>query len=249
MSEILAYARVSTSDQSKDGQIESIKETYPDIPPKNIYADVGSGDDPTRDDYQDMRERLESDSIDKVVAAKLDRLGRSTAEVADFVDFCADNEIGIHLVQQGIDADPDDTMGQALLKVLGLVAELELNLNRERRQEGIERAIDRGVQFGKAPHGTTKNEMGVLEPAEGYERVQYFIKEVGKGRAKRKTARFFDVPEGSIGGILERANDVYGVAFDNDKWKIERAKVEAGEKDLPPLGESYPDVSVEDDNE
>lgn len=239
MSEIVAYARVSTSDQSKDGQIDAIKDEYPDLPPQNIYADVAHGDDPTREGYQEMRERVEGGDVSKVVAAKLDRLGRTTAEVADFVDTCSDQDVAIHLVQQGVNADPDDTMGQALLKMLGIVAEMELQLNRERRKEGIERAIDRGVQFGKAPHGTTKDEMGCLQPAEGFERVQYFIKEVRKGRSKRATARFFEVPEGSIAGILDRAEDVYEVPFDNDQWKIERAKVEAGEKELEPLGEVY----------
>ena len=83
--------------------------------------------------------------------------------------------------------------------------------------------------------------MGVFEPGEGFERVQYFIREVRRGRAKRPTARFFDVPEGSIAGILDRAGDVYGVEFDNDEWKIERARVEAGQRELEPLGETYAD--------
>ncbi|WP_256545404.1 recombinase family protein [Halobellus inordinatus] len=238
MGEILGYARVSTSDQSRDGQIESIREHYPNLPAENIYADIGSGDDPTRDEYVDLRERLENDPVEKIVAAKLDRLGRSTAEVADFVDTCADHGVGLHLVQQGFDVHPDNEMGQMMLKFMSIVAEMELKLNRERRQEGIERAIDRGVQFGQAPHGMTKNEMGVPVPGEGYERVQAFIREVKKGRSKRPTARFFDVPEGSIATILDRADELYGVAFDNDEWKIERARVEAGEKGLAELGEA-----------
>lgn len=238
MAEILAYARVSTSDQSRDGQLESIREHYPDLPAENIYADVGSGDDPTRDEYVELRDRVDVGDAEKVVAAKLDRLGRSTAEVADFVDTCSDQGVGLHLVQQGFNVDPDDEMGQMMLKFMSMVAEMELKLNRERRQEGIERAIDRGVQFGKAPHGMTKNEMGVPVPGEGYERVQAFIREVRKGRAKRPTARFFEIPEGSISTILERADELYGVGFDNDEWTLERAEVEAGEKNIDPLGEA-----------
>lgn len=237
MVEILAYARVSTSDQSRDGQLESIREKYPELPAENIYADVGSGDDPTRDEYVELRRRVDEGDVSKVVAAKLDRLGRSTAEVADFVDTCSEQGVGLHLVQQGFNVDPDDDMGQMMLKFMSMVAEMELKLNRERRQEGIERAIDRGVQFGKAPHGMTKNEMGVLVPGEGFERVQAFVREVRKGRAKRPTARFFEVPEGSIATILERAGELYGIEFDNDEWKIERAKAEAGKKQLSELGE------------
>lgn len=82
----------------------------------------------------------------------------------------------------------------------------------------------------------TKNEMGVPVPGEGYERVQAFIREVRKGRPKRPTARFFEIPEGSIATILDRADELYGVEFDNDQWKLERAQVEAGEKELAELG-------------
>jgi len=118
------------------GETESIREHYPDLPPENIYADVGSGDDPTRDEYVELRDRVEEGDAGKVVAAKLDRLGRSTAEVADFVDTCSDRGVGLHLVQQGFNVDPDDEMGQMMLKFMSMVAEMELKLNRERRQEG-----------------------------------------------------------------------------------------------------------------
>ena len=236
--EISAYVRVSTSDQSRDGQLDAIREQYPDLPPENIYADVASGDDPTRDGYSDLRRKIDEGKVTKVVAAKLDRLSRSTAEVADLIDTFAEKNVGIHLVQQGFDVNPGDKMGQMMLKFMGMVAEMELALNRERRQEGIERAIVRGVQFGKAPHGMTKNEMGVPVPGEGYERVQAFIREVRKGRAKRPTARFFGVPEGSIATVLDRANELYSVSFDNKEWKVERARVEAGRKDLKPLREA-----------
>ena len=234
---IHAYARVSTSDQSRAGQLEDIRAEYPELPADHVHADVASGDDPSRSGYADLREAIDDGDVDRIVAAKLDRLGRTTAEVADLIDTCAEQGVGIHLIQQGFNVDPSDEMGQMMLKFMAMVAEMELNLNRERRKEGIERAIDRGVQFGPAPHGMVKNEMGVPVPGEGYERVQIFIREVRKGRGKRPTARFFEVPEGSIATILDRADELYGVSFDNDDWKIERATVEAGEKELEPLGE------------
>jgi len=230
------YARVSTGFQSEsqDDQIERLTTEYPSA---DVFADVGSGDDPDREDYVEMREELEAGTYDRVAATKLDRLGRSTAEVAELIDLCSERDIGIHLITQGVNADPDDEIGQAMMKMMGVFAEMELNLARERRREGIERALDQGVQFGRAPHGMTKNEMGVPVPGEGYERVQAFIREVKKGRPKRPTARFFEVPEGSIATILERAGELYGIEFDNDEWTLERAKVEAGEKKLSDLGE------------
>jgi len=179
MAEILAYARVSTSDQSRDGRAPNRSaNTTRTCHPRTSTRTWGGGDDPTRDEYVEPRDRVEEGDAGKVVAAKLDRLGRSTAEVADFVDTCSDRGVGLHLVQQGFNVDPDDEMGQMMLKFMSMVAEMELKLNRERRQEGIERAIDRGVQFGRAPHGMTKT------------RWEFRCRERGTSGCRRSSGRF-----------------------------------------------------------
>lgn len=228
------YARVSTSKQDKENQVKIIKERYPDV---EIYADVLSGDDPSREQYLQMKRAIADGEVDKLVATKLDRLGRSTAEVAELVDMCSDEGVGIHLITQGIDADPDNEMGQIYLKILGVFAEMELNLIRERQREGIERAKENGVQFGKAPYGMVKNDMGIPAPATdgSYEAVQELIREVRRGRPQKPTAEFSGIPVGSIQSILSRSDD-YGVSFDKSEWRIERARVMNGEKELEPLG-------------
>lgn len=72
------------------------------------------------------------------------------------------------------------------------------------------------------------------DPAE-YNRAQNFIREVKKGRSKRATAEFFEIPESAIQSILKRAEKNYEIPFDNDEWRVEKAKVESGQKELPPL--------------
>lgn len=66
-------------------------------------------------------------------------------------------------------------------------------------------------------------------------RAQSFIHEVRKGREKQATAAFFEIPDSAIQSILARAEANYDVPFDNEQWRLDRAKVTAGEKELPPL--------------
>nr|WP_233737811.1 hypothetical protein [Halocatena pleomorpha] len=68
-------------------------------------------------------------------------------------------------------------------------------------------------------------------------RAQNFIREVRKGREKRATADFFEIPPSKMRSILDRTQANYDVSFDNDQWQIERAKVKAGEKPLAALAD------------
>lgn len=61
------------------------------------------------------------------------------------------------------------------------------------------------------------------------------IREVRSGREKRATAAFFDGPVPKMWSILAWAETNYDVAFDNDQWRLERVKVDAGKKERPPL--------------
>ncbi len=65
--------------------------------------------------------------------------------------------------------------------------------------------------------------------------AQNFIREVRKGREKQATTAFFEIPGSAVQSILTRVEANYDIPFDNDQWRLERAKVDAGEKELPPL--------------
>lgn len=56
-----------------------------------------------------------------------------------------------------------------------------------------------------------------------------------KGREKRATAAFFEIPLSKMRSIIARAEANYDTPFDNDQWRLERAKVDAGKKELTSL--------------
>ena len=232
---IAAYVRVSTDDQNEDRQMRAIRQKYSEEGKIEWFCDLGeSGASTSRREYQRLREHI--DKYDVVVAHELDRLGRSFADLAGFVEDLREKGVDIDLVNQPIGTvGEDDWMAEMMLNMMMVFADAERKMIRSRVQEGIDAAIADGKRVGRPPFGYTVED-GFLQqiPAE-YVRAQTFIHEVRKGREKHATAAFFEIPDSAVQSILTRAEANYDVPFDNDQWRLERAKVTAGEKDLSPL--------------
>jgi DNA invertase Pin-like site-specific DNA recombinase len=175
---------------------------------------------------------VDTDSL----AIEIDRLGRSFSELANIVEDIRERGIGLDLVEQPVDTTAaEDWMGDLMLNILITFADAERRMIQDRVQQGITKAKEQGKRVGRPPFGyTTEDGFLVQKPSE-YTRAQEFVREVRKGRAKKATAEFFEIPSSSIQSILERSEQNYEIEFDNNEWKVERAKVEAGEKTLAPL--------------
>ncbi len=109
---IAAYVRVSTDDQNEQRQMHAIREKYESNEantPNEIdwYCDIGeSGASTSRHEYQRLRGHVSE--YDVVVAHELDRLGRSFADLAGFVEDLREKDIDIDLVNQPIGTVGED---------------------------------------------------------------------------------------------------------------------------------------------
>lgn len=237
---IAAYVRVSTDEQDDQRQRDSILNKY-DAENIEWYVDIESGASVARKEYQRLREDVESDDPpDVVVTTEIDRLGRSFSELADCVEDMRRNGVDIDCTEQAISTtDADDWMADMVLNLMIVFADAERRMIQDRVQAGINKAQREGKRVGRPPAGYDVDDDGFLfqDPVE-YAKVQNFIREVKKGRAKSSTAEFFGVKQSAIQSVLKRAEQNYEIEFDNDQWKVERAKVEAGEKTLEPLDPS-----------
>lgn len=234
---VAGYVRVSTDDQDDDRQRESILQHY-DSSQVTWHVDIESGASLSREQYNRLREDI--DQYDVIVTTEIDRLGRSFSELASFVEELRSKDIDLHCTEQPISTvDSDDWMGDLLLNLMIVFADAERRMITDRVQQGIDKARRDGKRVGRPPLGYDVDEDGFLyqDPQE-YAKVQNFIRELKKGRAKNSTAAYFGIPQSSIQSVLERAEKNYEIPFDNDRWRVERAKVEAGEKDLDPLATS-----------
>ena len=77
----------------------------------------------------------------------LDRLARSTWHLCQIAEVLARKRVHLHVLDQSINTS--DATGRLLFHMLGAIAQFETELRAERQREGIQKAQERGVHFGR----------------------------------------------------------------------------------------------------
>lgn len=138
------YARVSTTDQDLTLQEQALRAAGCQV----IRAEKRSGAcREGRTELQTLLDFLRED--DTLVVTRIDRLARSLKDLQDIVHELKRRGIALRATEQQIDTGT--AAGKAFLDMLGVFAEFETNLRRERQMEGIAAAKARGVYKGRRP--------------------------------------------------------------------------------------------------
>ena len=138
------YARVSTADQDLTLQREALEAAGCTI----IREEKVSGT--STQGRAELRTLLDFvRSGDELVVTRVDRLARSIGDLQDVVRELRAKGATLRATEQPIDTS--SAAGKAFLDMLGVFAEFETNLRRERQMEGIAKAKARGVYKGRKP--------------------------------------------------------------------------------------------------
>ncbi len=141
----IGYARVSTGHQSLDQQIDAL--TAAGVNPERIYSDKLSGTS-TREQRPGLGALLNyARPGDAIVVVGIDRLGRNAAEVMTTIRELRDRAIVLRSLREGIDTS--NATGRIVAGVPASLAELELELGRERRAAAREARRARGQAIGR----------------------------------------------------------------------------------------------------
>ena len=141
---ILGYARASTLDQSTDIQIEQLTTSGCEL----VRAEKRSGT--SREGRTELETLLDFlRSGDTLMVTRIDRLARSLGDLQDIVRLLRAKGVSLKATEQPIDTG--SAAGKAFLDMLGVFAEFETNLRRERQLEGIAKAKAAGVYKGRPP--------------------------------------------------------------------------------------------------
>ena len=144
MSSLIGYARVSTEDQDCTIQEAALRAAGCTV----IRSEKKSGTS------RDGRTELETVLSflrpgDTLVVTRIDRLARSLLDLEGIVaDLRAK---GVHLKALEQPVDTSTPAGKAFLQMLGVFAEFETALRRERQMEGIAKAKAAGIYKGRKP--------------------------------------------------------------------------------------------------
>ena len=138
------YARVSTLDQDLTIQRAALKAAGCSV----VRAEKASGS--RRDGRTELQVLLDFvQPGDTLVVTRIDRLARSMKDLQDIVHELKGRGVALRAIEQPVDTGT--AAGKAFLDMLGVFAEFETNLRRERQLEGIALAKTRGVYKGRKP--------------------------------------------------------------------------------------------------
>ena len=139
---IIGYARVSTTDQDLSIQETALKAAGCEV----IRAEKRSGTTmAAREELRTVLEFLRSGDV--LAVTKIDRLARSIGDLQDIVRAVKARGATLRAIDQPIDTST--AAGKCFLDMLGVFAEFETNLRRERQLEGIAKAKVEGVYKGR----------------------------------------------------------------------------------------------------
>ena len=137
----VGYARVSTTEQSIDAQLERLKDC------EKVFHEKLSG---KKDDRPELARALEFvREGDTLVATRLDRLARSVSHMCQIGDTLQQKHVELVILDQAIDTSTP--AGKFLFHILAAVAELQLSLYQEAHIAGIAHARATGKRTGRLP--------------------------------------------------------------------------------------------------
>lgn len=154
---LIGYARISTSNQNLDLQIDALQKAGCE----KIFQDQISGSLMNRPALDLLLKEIRNGDV--LVIWKLDRLGRSFKDLINLVNSLLEKGIGLKSLNDPIDTTTPQ--GRLIFNIFGSLAEFERELIRERTIAGLEAARARGKKGGR-PQGLSKKALATAHSAE-----------------------------------------------------------------------------------
>ena len=140
---LVGYARVSTEDQSLEGQHDALVAAGCDA--ERVYTDVASGSRTARPGLDQALAALREGDV--LVVQRLDRVGRSVPHLIGLVAELEGRGVGLRVLDR--DIDTSTASGKLVFHLFAALAEFERELIRERTRVGLAAARARGRKGGR----------------------------------------------------------------------------------------------------
>jgi DNA invertase Pin-like site-specific DNA recombinase len=157
----LLYTRISSIDQKSLRQTQNAKDF------DYLIEDKCSGATPffDREGGKQIEKMVFKNQVTQITVHAIDRLGRNLLDILNTIAFFNKKGICIHFIQQGIKTlngdGTENPISKMIISILGVVAEMERNLIKERQAEGVAIAKANGIYKGRAK-GTRESNLDFL---------------------------------------------------------------------------------------
>lgn len=135
----IGYARVSSVGQNLDVQRDKLAHC------DKIFEEKYSGSSDARPRLKACLEYIREGDV--LVVSRLDRLARSTLHLCQIAETLKKKGADLQVLDQSINTG--DATGRLLFNMLGAIGQFETEIRAERQMDGIKKAKERGVAFGR----------------------------------------------------------------------------------------------------
>lgn len=188
MSRTFAYARVSTTEQTPENQLQEIEAAGFTVEPHRVVEETVSGTlaIARRKGFSRLLDKMERGDV--LIVTKLDRLGRDAIDVSTTVVRLEKLGIRVHCLALG-GVDLTSSAGKLTMGVINAVAQFERDLLIERTQSGLARAKAQGKPLGRPTALTIDQQAHVRERIAAGETVSAIARDMGTSRQTIMRAR------------------------------------------------------------
>ncbi|MEX5277942.1 recombinase family protein [Kocuria sp. CPCC 205261] len=182
MGKLIGYARVSTRQQDADRQVSDLLNAG--VRRDDAYVDSGvSGSRASRPAFDKAVAALEPG--DTLVITTLDRLGRSTQNMLAFAEALRGRGAGLRVLNLGGgDVDTATPMGSMVFTVMAALAQMELEIKRERITDSVAKRRAAGKDLGGRRQTFTDSQIrNALRLIESGEPATQVARDLGMSRA------------------------------------------------------------------
>ena len=165
---IYGYARVSTRQQELARQLDLLEKYNCN----EVLTEKMTGTKSNRPELNRLKDKLRPGDI--VVVESFSRLGRSTKDLIDLVNYFEENNVKLISVKESFDTTTPQ--GRLMMTVFQAFSQFERDLIVERTKEGLKSARARGRKGGR-PRVATKD---ITKAINLYRIEEYSIKEIGE---------------------------------------------------------------------
>ena len=166
----LGYARVSSSDQKLDLQVDQLHQAGCE----QIFRETVSGANRERPILNSLIKKARAGDV--IVVWKLDRLGRSLPHLVSLINQLMEKEIGFKSLQDPIDTT--HAQGRLVFNIFASLADFERDLIIERTRAGLASARARGRNGGRPKGLSASAEKKAIAAEALYKKGDLSIREI-----------------------------------------------------------------------
>ncbi len=210
---VAIYARVSTEEQAKEGlsidaQIDKCKSfcNARDWKIFKIYKDAGySAGSLNRPALELLMRDANEQKFDIILVYKIDRFSRNLKDLIMILDELKQKHINFTSVTEQIDTT--SAMGEAFFQIIGVFAQLERGMVRERVELSFDRKIKFGEYLARAPFGYVYQNKKLVIDKENADKVKEIFEMWARDINYKEISKKFNIPPSTLYQIIK--NPVY----------------------------------------